>query len=136
MTSFRVQLVIVVVFGLVGAGACAHSQPMQSSALVPAAEGKLEVSKGDSGNTRLKMEVKHLADPAMVAPGASTYVVWIQQPRAAAQNVGALKVGKNRRGELETITPHQTFQVFITAEPTMAVRAPTNERLMFANVRP
>ncbi len=132
----RVRLRIVVAFAVVGLGACAHSQPMQSSALVPAAEGKVKVSRGDSGNTRLTMEVKHLADPAMVAPGASTYVVWIQEPHAAAQNVGALKVGKNRRGELKTVTPHQTFQVFITAEPTRAARAPTNERLMFANVRP
>ena len=129
------RIAIVVAFA-VALGACAHSQPMQSSARVPAAEGSVKLGKGDSGNTRVTMKVKHLADAAMVAPGASTYVVWIQQPEREPQNVGALKVGKDRRGELETVTPHQTFQVFITAEPTVSARAPTSERLMFANVGP
>lgn len=115
--------------------ACAHQVPLQSTAFVPAAAGQLKLKEGPSGNTRLKVEVEHLADPGKVVPGASTYVVWVQSNDSNVQNVGALRVDDDRKGRLETTTPYGNFQIFITAEPGATATRPSGERLMFANIR-
>jgi hypothetical protein len=120
--------------GLIVVG-CAHDIALQTSDRLPAAQGQIKVSKGDNDNTKMKLEVNHLAEPAKMAPGASTYVVWIQTSPGQVQNLGALTVDNDRQAKLETVTPHRDFQVFVTAEPVATVAAPTSERLMFANVR-
>jgi hypothetical protein len=124
------------VAGALAWGACAHEQiPLQGTADVPAAQGQLNVSKGDSGNTKLDVKVAHMAPPEKVRPGATNYVVWVKSPSGKPQNVGSLKVGDNRKGELKTTTPYSQFQVFITAEAYPTAAAPTSDRLMYANVR-
>jgi hypothetical protein len=115
--------------------ACAHQIPMQTSDRIPAAQGRVEISKADNDNTKMKLEVAHLADPQKLAAGATAYVVWIQSNPGQAQNVGALAVGDNRQASLETVTPHRDFQLFVTAEPAATVATPTSERLLFATVR-
>jgi hypothetical protein len=125
-----------VVAGALVLGACAHDTvPLQASSDVPAAQGELKLRTGDSGNTKLNVEVAHLAEPEKVRPGATNYVVWVQSPQGPPQNVGALKVGDDRKGELATTTPYSEFQLFITAEPNPTAAMPSSERLMFANVR-
>ena len=132
----RRSLLSVALFGAVGVAACAHDVPLQTSGRIPAAEGELKVSKAPNDNTKVKLEVDHLAIPEKMAPGASTYVVWIQSAQGGAvQNAGALQLDDKHKGKLETITPHKEFQVFITAEPIPTVSTPTSERLMFATVR-
>jgi hypothetical protein len=59
----------------------------------------------------------------------------VQNASARPQNVGVLKVGDDRKGELETTTPYSQFQIFITAEPNPTASAPTSNRLMSASVR-
>jgi hypothetical protein len=116
-------------------GGCAHDVPLQTSARIPAAQGQIKISKADNDNTKMKLEVDHLAEPGKMAPGAMTYVVWIQTSPGQVQNVGALMVDGDRHAKLETVTPHRQFQLFVTAEPVATVAAPTTERLLFANVQ-
>jgi hypothetical protein len=134
--SPRLVMGSAMIAGALAVGACAHDEvPLQATAEIPAAQGQLKVSTGDSGNTKVDVEVAHLADPERVRPGATNYVVWVQSPNGRPQNVGALKVGDDQKGELETTTPYSQFQIFITAEPYATAAAPTSDRLMFANVR-
>ena len=44
---------------------------------VPAAQGKVKVTTVKNGNRDVKVEVEHLALPAEVFQGTSTYVVWL-----------------------------------------------------------
>jgi hypothetical protein len=113
---------------------CAHDIPLQTSNRIPAAEGQIKISKADNDNTKMKLEVDHLAEPEKLVPGASSYVVWIQSGSGDIQNVGALVVDDKRRAKLETVTPHREFQLFVTAEPVPTAVAPTTERLLYANV--
>src|SRR4051812_43716492 len=102
---------------------------------LPAAQGSVKTSIDSNSNTAVSVDVKHLAPPAKVADGATTYVVWAQ-PRGAdaPQNLGALKVDKNLTGTLYTVLPFDEFKVFITAEPTPGVTAPSGDELLAANV--
>lgn len=128
------------VLGLTGATAgCASGTPtvrMVSSADVPAASGTVKASLTDNGNTALEVEVRHLARPELVQPGATTYVVWARAPGGDAQNLGALRVDEDLRGTLRTITPLRSFDVFITAESAATAMRPTSRRLLSASIMP
>jgi hypothetical protein len=125
--------VLTIAASLACAGGCAQTVAMQTSPAIPAAEGKIKVKKGDNGNTALSLKVEHLAEPRDVAPGATTYVVWIQGP-GTVQNVGALQVGNAKEASLETVTALEDFTVFVTAEPVATAAVPTGERYLIATV--
>ena len=127
--------------GSMALGACGtmmHTQTwtMDTSASVPAAEGKVKVANEKNGNTKVKLEVSHLAPPALAAADTTTpateatYVVWIRPPTGAPQNVGVLDVGKDRKGKLETTTPFKEFTVSVTLERNPAVTVPRGERVL------
>ena len=103
---------------------------------MPAAEGTVSVRKDSNQNTDLTIEVKHLAPADRLAVGASTYVVWLapQGGTKKPQNLGSLAVNKNLNGKLTIITPHQSFDLFVTAEPSVNTPQPTGERVLWTQV--
>jgi predicted small lipoprotein YifL len=104
--------------------------PLEGSHRVPSAQGSVAVEPAENGNTRLTVEVKHLAYPEKVWRDAKVYVVWVQPPNGPPQNVGALHVDDNLYGRLTTITPFQSFELLITPEPSPAVLAPRGSRIL------
>lgn len=122
---------------------CASSPiRMSSSEQIPAAEGRVETERTGNNNTKLDMEVEHLAPPQRVSANATTYIVWIH-PLAAGrdpssegqiQSLGALRVDEDLKGKLSAITPFQHFELFVTAEPSALVQQPTGERLLWSQV--
>lgn len=111
---------------------------LQNSPSVPAAQGTVEVSEGDQGQTQLDIRVNYLAKPGQVTPGARVYVVWVRPVSAtglvAAQNVGAFDVDDDLQGEMKTETPLRYFNVFITAEPNADVTVPTGNEVLSTQV--
>ena len=61
---------------------------MATAEKVPAAVGKVKVANEKDGNTKVKVEVAHLAQPDEAFDNASTYVVWLKPQAGEAQNVG------------------------------------------------
>jgi hypothetical protein len=117
---------------------CATVIPLQSGKDVPAAEGAVNVTRGENGNTKLAISVAHLAPPEKVLAGTTTYIVWVRgvvgdQP---AQNVGALKVNEDLSGTLDTVTPQTRFQVFITPEANSAASSPSGPTVLSATEAP
>lgn len=117
-----------------GASACASATPipMVGSPQTPAAQGAVTAEVGANGNTRLVVDVKHLAPPERVSPAAKVYVVWVQPRGSAPQNVGALHVDQNLSGRLETVTAHTSFEVSVTAEEFPATTSPRGPRVLHA----
>jgi hypothetical protein len=110
-----------------------HADTMTVSPDIPAAQGKVKFGKADNGNTSIDLMVKYLADPQKLQPPEATYVAWVSSTQdSTPQNVGALKVDNHRKGTLKTITPLQNFQLFVTAEASGQVQAPTGTRLIWA----
>jgi hypothetical protein len=106
---------------------------MSTTEKIPSATGKVKVKGEKDGNTRVKVEVAHLAQPAS-AFDASTYVVWLKPDTGDAQNVGVLSVGKDLKGTLETKTAFKDFQVIVTAEKDANVTAPLGAPVMDTRV--
>jgi len=136
--SFKSPLLIA---AALAASACMHRmQEVKLSTAaegIPAAQGAVKTSSTPNDNTKLIVQVEHLAPPGRVESGATTYVVWAKPDGSgAAQNIGALLVDDNLKGSLTTVVPFDTFEVFITAEPRPEVTAPTGQELLAANVNP
>lgn len=107
---------------------------MSGGQIDPAAQGTISIHAGHNGNTDVDTKVKFLAKPSSLTPPENVYVVWFQPDGQAAVNEGALKVDKNLNGELKTETPYKRFKVFVTAEKTAQVKAPTGPDVLTANV--
>jgi hypothetical protein len=121
--------------GLVGCGSSTQHIRMASSPDIPAAQGTLQARETGNGNTALEVDVRHLAPPERVTPGATTYVVWVRNDaNNEVQNVGALRVDANLDGSLKTTTPLRSFHVFITAETVPTATVPRGQELLLANV--
>jgi hypothetical protein len=136
----KARILIAAIIGLglpTGAYGCGGTQtPMVASNLVPAAEGEIEAKRGDHGNTELTVTVRHLAQPEKLSDGATTYVVWIKPPgELKQQNIGALAVDKNLTGTLKTTTPHDEFELSITAESFPQAAAPSGPEVLSTTVR-
>ncbi|MFS8067008.1 MAG: hypothetical protein ACMG6S_11610 [Byssovorax sp.] len=118
--------------GLAGCGAA----PIQlvSSPNVPAASGEITTEEGENGNLKLGIEVKHLAAPEKIQPGATVFVVWVEAAGATPQNVGALRIDEDHTGRLDTTTPHRRFNLAITAEEEPATALPKGPRVLSAAV--
>jgi hypothetical protein len=130
-----------------------NTVPLAASAQAPAAQGEVKTSRTSDQNTRVSVKVKHLAPPDRMSQGASTYVVWARpmgvpaarvdgqrelvagrEDSSGLYNLGGLKIGKELDGELETMTPFKSFELFITAEPSSGVTAPRGERILWTTV--
>jgi hypothetical protein len=103
-------------------------------------KGQVSAVEGPSGNTDVDLRVEHLADPAAVAPGARTYVVWARsrsgpgQGAGPMQNLGAFVPDKNESGELRTITPLKSFDLMITPESNSETSRPTHSPVLQTSV--
>ena len=129
--------------GVVALIACAGGQkaalqPSRSIAAVDdKVEAKVEAKQTAEGNTHLEVAVEHLAPPQRVAPDASTYVVWAMPAATGGEhieNLGALSIGEERKGELKAFTPLQSFDVLVTPEASAKVQTPTHEAVLTARV--
>lgn len=89
---------------------CAKKFSFQTSALVPAAEGKVKVKKDNSnGNYRITLNVVRLAKPERLTPPRDVYVVWVLSESNSAQNIGQLRTSsgmfsKSLKSSLNTVT--------------------------------
>ncbi len=110
--------------------------PLTNSGSTPAAQGNVYVDTGPNGNTRVAINVRHLAPPSSITPMATTYVAWIvpgaDQPPI---NAGAIEVDAELKGTLETITPHRQFEVIITPEASAVAMRPSNKPVLTARVQ-
>jgi hypothetical protein len=109
---------------------------LDASPDIPAAEAIAKISSTDNGNTKIELAVEHLALPSRVDPSATVYVVWVRDTGAGSrsQNLGALRVDSDLKGNFTGVTPLRTFELFITAERTQTTTDPSGRRLLYTNV--
>jgi hypothetical protein len=98
--------------------------PLVASSIVPAAKGSVDVDKDRNGNTELKIKVEHLAQPENLSPSQSSYVVWLQDKESEPENLGELRVNGKLEGSFQTVTPHKSFDLFVTGEKDATAKTP------------
>jgi hypothetical protein len=125
-------LLIVLCFGLLAWG---KDMPLTADPSIPAATGKVSWDKDDNSNLKVKVEVKHLAQPTTLTPARQTYVVWIQPRGKDAENQGQIRVNNDLNGEFQTRTAYRAFDIFVTAEDNPTASVPSGPQLLKATVQ-
>lgn len=119
-------LVAGAVLTLALAGCASNKQNMESSNIVPGAQGTVSAKSAENDNTELTVKVKHLAPAQKVSTNANNYVVWIRPEGSRNfQNVGALRVNDDLEGTQTTTIPYKRFKVLVTPEPGAMAQAPS-----------
>jgi len=117
---------------------CASAPPsvrMVGSVENAAAQGTVTATSGENNNTAIVVDVRHLAPPERVQPGATTYVVWARaMGRDEYQNLGGMRVDSDLHGRLRTVTPLRSFDVIVTAEASSTATTPATKRVLSATI--
>ena len=134
-TFGAIAVAATLVLGGMAAG-CAKKINMSRSAAVPSVEARLKVDKKEDNQKQIKVSVQHLAPVERLSPDAKHYVVWLQAKDAQAMpsNIGVLALDDDQEAELETSTPFERFDVFVTAEEDAQATTPRGERVLWATV--
>ena len=115
---------------------CAGSTgSLRSSSSTPAASGKVKTKVGQNGNTKIELQVEHLAPPKAVDSEATTYVVWVEDHDSGrVTNLGALQVNDDLKGKVSTATPFTKFDLFITPERDVTSAYPSGQHVLWASL--
>lgn len=133
MSYCTVKMWVPLVSLLFGMG-CAQKVAVQRSAAVPAAVAEAKITRTHNNNTRIELEVHHLAPPQNLTPKKSVYVVWAQTPQGRTVNLGQMIVGRDRASEFIGITPLYEFRILVTAEEESTARVPSNQVVLSTDV--
>ena len=107
---------------------------MMAGNLNPAARGTIHLHTGDNGNTEMDVKTDSMAPPSSLSPPKNAYVVWIQPPDDAPQNLGQMTVDKDQKAGLKTATAYKRFKLFITAEDQAQLKSPEGPTILSADV--
>lgn len=135
--SGLMRLAVIVAVGALAQVGCGPSTwHLTAGPQTTAAQGQVTATAGPNNNTRLEVRVKHLASPQKVTPGATVYVVWVRGVNESdlPQNVGALRLDNDLRGELQTTTPLRAFDLLITAEASPTVDKPVSDSVLTGRI--
>ena len=123
-----------VVVALSGCAELSGGRQLSRSPEIPAAEGVVKFKTIAGDDTAIDLRVTHLAEPDQLSRPGYTYVAWVRETEEnLPQNVGALNLGRDRKGVLKAVTPLHRFAFFVTAEATSDAEQPTGEPLLWAS---
>jgi hypothetical protein len=113
---------------------CAQTVPFRETPHAPAALGEAKVSIGENNNTRIDLDIRHLAPPQNLTPPKSVYVVWVEAPDGKFANLGQITPGRDRSVEFRAVTPLRVFRIFITAEDRVLAGSPSDQIVLSTDV--
>jgi len=117
---------------------CARKISFQTSSVVPAAEGKVKLTKDDNNNYKIKITISNLAEPERLQPAKKTYVVWMQTADNGTKNIGQINsstgfLSGKLKAAFETVTAFKPIKIFITAEDDASIQYPGMQVVLSTN---
>ena len=95
---------------------CANTAKFPVSSVVPSADITATKKNDKNGNTKISITAKNLAAADRLTPPQKVYVAWIVKNEGGVRNLGQM-VNKNANTvTIETLSPQEFSEVFITAE--------------------
>ena len=131
----KILLLIPAVLILLSFGSCSKKIAFQTSSVVPAARGQVNIKKDDNKNYAIKIKIKGLAEVNRLEPSRNMYVVWMETDESKVKNIGQIKSDSNilstkLKAEFETVTAFKPAKIFITAEDNADVQYPGNQLIL------
>jgi hypothetical protein len=110
---------------------CAKKMRFATSAIAPAATGKVKIKKDKNKNYSIDVSVRNLAPSDKLTPPRETYIVWTETESNGVKNIGQINTStglfsKTLKASLTANLPFKPKNVFITAEDNQNVQYPGN----------
>lgn len=117
-------------------GACSSSLNFQTSSVVPAASGKVDVQRDRNENYTVRVNVRNLAPPDRLTPPQPYYVVWMESKQGTTRKLGLLNPSSRQlKASLRTSVVEQPARVFVTAENSTDSAYPAGTEVLATNRR-
>jgi len=109
---------------------CAVKSQFQTSTVLPAAQGTVQVKIDNNNNYLIKIELSNLSPSTRLTPPREGYVVWMATDNNEINNLGQLNSSKkfmasNLDAYFETVSASKPYKIFITAENDVSTQYPT-----------
>lgn len=108
---------------------CASIAKFPVSNTVPAAEIVARKKQDKQNNYTIKLTAENLADPGRLNPPKNNYSVWIVVENGTIKNIGILTNKNAKTAVLETVTPFNVREIFITAEDSGNLNYPRGREI-------
>jgi PBP1b-binding outer membrane lipoprotein LpoB len=95
---------------------CANTAKFPVSSVAPSADIKATKKNDKNGNIRIKITARNLAAADRLTPPQKVYVAWIVTDTGGVRNLGQMTHKNANKVTIETLTPQEFTEVFITAE--------------------
>ena len=111
-------------------GSCATQNRFLNSAVIPAAQGTVQIDKDKNQNYVIKIKLSNLAPSTRLTPPASAYVVWLVAADNSTRNLGQLNsstnfMSKNLDATFQTVSATKPAKILISAENDVTVQQPS-----------
>ena len=108
---------------------CTSAVKFPISSTVPSAEIKVKKKQDENNNYMIELTAENLADPSRLDPPGSVYSVWVVSEDGETNNIGQLINKNSEKAVLETLTPYNAKEIFITAESSGELNYPSGTEI-------
>lgn len=134
MSIFAIATSVILVLSM---SSCASKTHFQTSTVVPAAQGTVQVKTDKNKNYVIDIEITNLSPSTRLSPPSNAYVVWLIAADNSAQNLGQLNssdkfMSKSLDAEFKTVTGIKPAKIIITAENDPQVQYPSFSEVILA----
>lgn len=114
-------LTTIAIFTALLLSSCAQKINFQTSQVVPAARGFVQIKKDNNENYVISLQLDKLAEVERLTPEKSTYIIWMNTAQNGTKNIGLLNsstttFSNKLKASFNTVTSFQPTRIFITAE--------------------
>jgi FlaG/FlaF family flagellin (archaellin) len=133
--SRGILLGILSIFLTFSFSSCAKNYSFMVSSVVPAARGKVKITRDHNRNYVINVSLYNLAEVERLQSSKRTYVVWIVSDDNKTINIGQLKsstklFSKQLKASLKAASSTKPATILITAEDDPGVLSPGSEFIL------
>jgi hypothetical protein len=110
------KAIVTLCIGIFLISSCTTTTKFPVSEITPAAQITASKHKDKNGNFKISVVADNLSSAERLSPPKKVYVVWISSAHNGIKNLGQLKNKNAKKATLETVTPFDPQEIFITAE--------------------
>ncbi len=126
---------IFLLFSIFSIASCARKVNFQTSSVVPAARGYVQVKKDNNNNNVIDLHLSGLAEVERLQPSKKTYVVWMLTDQDITKNIGQINsstgiLSKQLKASFKTVSTFIPIKIFITAEDDANIQYPGNQLVL------
>ncbi len=108
---------------------CSSKSAFQTSSVIPAARGYVNVKQDRDQNYIIQVKLDYLSEADRLDPPKKTYVIWMESSKNATKNIGQINsstgfMSNNLKADFQTSSSYKPDRIYITAEDDGTVSYP------------